>query len=94
MRQRQELIARVMQMRRGDAARNSEAAENPSASAEVTLSGLEDRAAHLEKMVAGLQDSVHRESTRQRRQLTELEAQLEPAALEVALSGNARRRKL
>ncbi len=94
MRQRQELIARVMQMRRGDAARNSEAPEDLSAPAEVTLSGLEERTAHLEKMVAGLQDSVHRESTRQRLQLAELEAQLEPAALEVALSGNARRRKL
>ncbi len=90
MRQRQELIARVMQMRRGDA-RSSEGVED-TPSAEVTLSGLEERAAHLEKMVAGLQDSVHRESTRQRRQLADLEAQLEPAALEVALSGNARRR--
>jgi uncharacterized coiled-coil protein SlyX len=92
MRQRQELIARVMQMRRGDA-RNSESAED-SSSAEATLAGLEERTAHLEKMVAGLQDSVHRESTRQRRQLADLEAQLEPAALEVALSGNARRRGL
>jgi hypothetical protein len=94
MRQRQELIARVMQMRRGDAAKNSEAAEDSSPLTDVTLSGLEERTAHLEKMVAGLQDSVHRESTRQRRQLAELEAQLEPAALEVALSGNARRRGL
>ena len=92
MRQRHELIARVMQMRRG--AGNSEAAEVTPGSAEPTLAGLEERAAHLEKMVAGLQDSVHRESTRQRRQLAELEAQLEPAALEVALSGNARRRGL
>jgi hypothetical protein len=94
MRQRQELIARVMQMRRGNAARISEPAEAPSLPTGVTLSGLEERTAHLEKMVAGLQDSVHRESTRHCRQLAELEAQLEPAALEVALSGNARRRGL
>ncbi len=94
MRQRHELIARVMQMRSSDAARNAEAAQARAAPAEATLAGLEERAAHLEKMVAGLQDSVHRESTRQRRQLADLEAQLEPAALEVALSGNARRRKL
>jgi hypothetical protein len=94
MRQRHELIARVIQMRRGAAVRNSEAAADLAAPTEVSLSGLEERTAHLEKMVAGLQDSVHRESTRQRRQLADLEAQLEPAALEVALSGNARRRKL
>ncbi|MDQ6807109.1 MAG: hypothetical protein M3065_19605 [Actinomycetota bacterium] len=94
MRQRHELIARVIQMRRGDAMRNTQAAEDVAVPADATLSSLEERAAHLEKLVAGLQDSVHRESTRQRRQLAELEAQLEPAAIEVALSGNARRRKL
>jgi hypothetical protein len=94
MRQRHELIARVMQMRRSSGTGNSEPAEAAPRSPDVTLAGLEERTAHLEKMVAGLQDSVHRESTRQRRQLTELEAQLEPAALEVALSGNARRRGL
>ncbi len=77
-------------MRRG----SSQAAAEPSPPAQATLSGLEARASHLEKMVAGLQDSVHRESTRQRRQIAELEAQLEPAALEVALSGDARRRGL
>ena len=93
MRQRHELIARVIQMRRGNALRSTEAGEDVAAPAQ-TLSSLEERAAHLEKMVAGLQDSVHREATRQRRQLAELEAQLEPAAIEVALSGNARHRKL
>lgn len=92
MRQRHELIARVMQMRRGIAAARPETAAEPSAPAQDSLSGLEERTAHLEKMVAGLQDSVHRESTRHRKQIADLEAQLEPAALEVALSGDARRR--
>jgi hypothetical protein len=94
MRQRHELIARVMQMRRGQAAGNPAVDAEFAASPPDTVSGLEDRLAHLEKMIDGLQDSVHRESTRQRQQIAELEAALEPAALEIALSGDARRRGL
>ena len=41
-----------------------------------------------------LQDSVHRESERQGKRITELEAQIQPAALSVALSKDARERGL
>jgi hypothetical protein len=58
------------------------------------LMAFETRLAHLEKMVEGLQDSVHRESSRQAKQIADLEAQMEPATLAVALSKNARRRGL
>jgi hypothetical protein len=42
----------------------------------------------------GLQDSVHRESARQGKRITELEARIQPAALIRALSEDARERGL
>jgi hypothetical protein len=48
----------------------------------------------VEQLVQGLQDSVHRESTRQSERLAELEARIQPAALGKALSEDARNRGL
>ena len=56
------------------------------------LRALEARIAHLEQLVQGLQDSVHRESTRLGKRIGELEARLQPAALGRALSKDARAR--
>jgi hypothetical protein len=94
MRQRHALIARITQMRRagvaGDMGPEPEAIEpQPTA-----LAALEARVTHIEKLVAGLQDSVHRESMRQSRQLAELESQTEPAAMATALRADARERGL
>ncbi len=50
--------------------------------------------AHLEQLLEGLQDSVHRESLRQDKRIAELEAQIQPAALGEALSRDARDRGL
>lgn len=58
------------------------------------LGDLRARLAHLEQLVQGLQDSVHRESQRQERRLTDLEARLDPAALAAALSKDRRERGL
>jgi hypothetical protein len=44
--------------------------------------------------VEGLQDSVHRESTRLGRRVGELEARIQPGALGRALSDDARERGL
>jgi hypothetical protein len=55
---------------------------------------LETRIEALEGLVQGLQDSVYRESERQSRRIGELEAQIQPAALNVALSRDARERGL
>jgi hypothetical protein len=94
MSEREGLAARVRQMRR------SGAISNPRPDAELaggdlgTLDALQGRVAQLEEMVEGLQDSVHRESLRQGDRITELEARLEPGALAVALSDNARERGL
>jgi hypothetical protein len=55
---------------------------------------LKARIAHLEKQVQGLQDSIHRESMREERQLAELESRIEPGAMAAALSADARERRL
>ncbi len=49
---------------------------------------------HLEQLVQGLQDSVHRESSRQEKRISELENRLQPGALAKALSDDARSRGL
>ena len=58
------------------------------------LRELEARVAHLEQLLQGLQDSVRREFSRHDKQIAELEAQLQPAALGKALSEDARTRGL
>jgi hypothetical protein len=55
---------------------------------------LEARIAHLEQLLEGLQDSVHRESARQAKLISELEARIQPAAMSAALSKDARERGL
>ena len=50
--------------------------------------------AHLERLVEGLQDSVHRESDRHSKMIAELQAQVEPAAMSAALADDARHRGL
>jgi hypothetical protein len=80
-----------MQVRRGaEGIDSTPAPESPSSDS----SALEARVAHLEGMVQGLQDSIHRESIRQSKRMGELEARTEPSALAVALSRDARERGL
>jgi hypothetical protein len=59
-----------------------------------TIGRLEARVAHLERLVEGLQDAMHREETRQNRRIMELEARTEPSALAVALNRDERQRGL
>lgn len=94
MHEREGLIARIRQIRR-TAARAAESA-TPAADAPEPdhLRALEARVEHLEALVQGLQDSVHRESSRQSKRIAELEARIQPAALGKALSDDARARGL
>jgi hypothetical protein len=55
---------------------------------------VEERLAHLETLVEGLQDSVHRDSVRHEERITAVERKTEPEALAKALSADARRRGL
>jgi len=92
MRQREGLIARVKQIRVAGAASDLRLSGEPQAPA--TVADLELRIAHLEEQLRGLQDSVHRESVRYDGRITDLEARMDPAALAVALSKDARERGL
>jgi alkylation response protein AidB-like acyl-CoA dehydrogenase len=58
------------------------------------LQRLRERLEHLEALVEGLQDAVHRDSIRHEERMTELERRIQPEVLAKALSADARRRGL
>jgi uncharacterized coiled-coil protein SlyX len=58
------------------------------------IESLEKRVAHLETMLEGLQDAVHREITRTNDQIDLLRKRTEPGELSRALSEDARHRGL
>jgi transposase len=90
---REGLIARIRHLRRQAAVSDTPAAETHPGDP-FALGALETRIAHLEQLVEGLQDSVHRESLRQEDRIGALEAQIQPAALSAALSKDVRERGL
>jgi hypothetical protein len=61
---------------------------------EDDLRRLRQRLEHLEALVEGLQDSVHRDAVRHEERVAELERRMQPEALAKALSDDARRRGL
>ena len=87
------LIARIRQIRRRATVPNQPAA-NPDAALTQQLRSVETRVAHLEQMVEGLQDSVHRESQRHDKLIADLQAQIQPGAMGAALADDARHRGL
>lgn len=94
MREREGLIARIRQIRSVSAEPREHAPASTGSPGQEELRALETRIAHLEQLVQGLQDSVHRESTRLTKRMTDLEARVQPAALGRAMSDDARRRGL
>jgi hypothetical protein len=66
----------------------------PTEPRETSRPGLEERVAHLEALVEGLQDAVHREAQRHDRRIADIERKTEPEELARALSADARRRGL
>jgi hypothetical protein len=58
------------------------------------IQALEQRVTHLEAMIEGLQDAVHREAKRTNEELDELRRRTEPEELSRALSRDARKRGL
>jgi TolA-binding protein len=87
------LIARIRQIRHGTEA--EQPGRSPSVDPEQDqVRALESRVAHLEQLVEGLQDSVHREAERQAKRIADLETRTQPAALGKALSDDARARGL
>jgi hypothetical protein len=93
MSDREGLIARIRQMRRP-----SPAHELPNTDAgdpqPERIRSLERRVAHLEQLLQGLQDSVHRESERHAKMIAELQAQVQPGVMGAALAEDLRARGL
>jgi hypothetical protein len=91
---REGLIARIRQIGRPAAPQErstSDAGDDPQAD---RVQALEARVAHLEQLLEGLQDSVHRESERHAKLIAELQAQVQPGAMGAALAKETRNRGL
>ena len=93
MREREGLIARIRQVRRVAAARDQPDSRAGDPEPDL-LEVLEQRVAHLERLLEGLQDSVHRESERHSKLIAELQDQIEPGTMGAALAEDARNRGL
>ena len=93
MREREGLIARIRQIRRLDAAAEQASAVSTDPDPHL-IRALEARIGHVEQLLEGLQDSVHRESARQDKSIAELEARIQPSAMSAAISKDARERGL
>ena len=85
------MLDRVIGLRRRRA--RDEKARGASDAADP-VKALEQRVSHLEAMIEGLQDAVHRESKRTNEQLDDLRRRTEPSELRRALSRDARERGL
>lgn len=94
LRDRESLIARIRVLRRVKGASPEPAADATTPVDAPRTDPLERRVAHLEQLLEGLQDSVHRETERQGRLIAELQAQIQPGAMGAALSKDARDRGL
>ena len=93
MHEREGLIARIRQIRRTSAAADRPDTD-PADARPDWLPALEARIAHLEGLVQGLQDSVHRESERHEKLIAQLQADTHPSAMGAALAEDARNRGL
>jgi hypothetical protein len=54
------------------------------------LGAIEKRLTHLEAMIEGLQDAVHREAVRQEKKIEQLQRDADPSAIRRALGRDAR----
>src|SRR5437764_737481 len=92
MHEREGLMGRIRQLRRGSAESEEPAQPGAGGPGPDELRALAVRVGELEELVQGLQDSVHRETTRLGKRLGEVETRIQPAALGRALSDDARER--
>jgi hypothetical protein len=92
--ERERLVTRIRQLRQTSRTPEGQPSGDTSDPDRARVVRLEERIAHLEQLLEGLQDSVHRESERQGKRIAELEARIEPGALGEAMSKDARDRGL
>jgi uncharacterized coiled-coil protein SlyX len=90
---REGLIARIRQIRH-PALASERSTSGADGAQPDRLQALEARVAHLEELLEGLQDSVHRESERHAKLIAELQAQVRPEAMGAALAEDTRNRGL
>jgi hypothetical protein len=90
---REGLVSRIRLIRRLAAAPDR-VVGRPSEPVPEPVAALEARLAHLERLVEGLQDSVHREFDRQTTVIDELQTQIRPDTMGAALARDARERGL
>lgn len=90
---RDKLLKRIRQIRRTNDARDQSPIDTPEPSSD-RLEALENRVAHLEKLLEGLQDSVHRETARHAELIAELQSQVDPSVMGAALAEDVRNRGL
>ncbi len=88
------LIARIRQVRRSSAGTGGSDRGSTADARDDRVPVLEARVAHLERLVEGLQDSVHRESERHEKLIADLQEQIQPGAMGAALAEDARSRGL
>jgi Tfp pilus assembly protein FimV len=93
MSDREGLIARIRQVRRPSPAHAPSSTDAGDPQPE-RIRALEARVAHLEQLLQGLQDSVHRESERHAKLIAELQAQVQPGVMGAALAEDVRARGL
>ena len=94
MREREGLIARIRQVRRVAAAADEAPTHTTLNPGSGDLRALDARITHLEQLVQGLQDSVHRESERHGKLIADLQAQIQPGTMGASLAEEARNRGL
>jgi uncharacterized coiled-coil protein SlyX len=87
------LIARIRQVRRVATVRDPSKADFELPQDE-RMRALEGRVGHLEQLLEGLQDSVHREAERHAGMIAELQTQVQPEAMRASLADDARNRGL
>jgi uncharacterized coiled-coil protein SlyX len=91
---REGLLARIRQVRRLAAVQDRSTSDDAKGSQQSRMEALELRVAHLEQLLEGLQDSVHRESDRHAKLIAELENQVQPGTMGAALAEDRRNRGL
>ena len=86
------LVGRVRQARKANA--EDDVAVGGGDADPDRIGALEQRVAHLERLLEGFQDSVYRESERHAKMISELQLQAEPGAMRASLAEDARNRGL
>jgi hypothetical protein len=88
------LFSRVLERRRLDVDEDEPPQRQDVQATDDRIASLERRVNHLEKLVEGLQDAIHRDSLRHGHQIQELEDRTDPAEMSRAIAKYSRKHGL